>query len=366
MMKLNGMVKSGELHNMNIIKFDFNLPEIDTNGIIGLHDKESSNTRNNGRVPMRSLARIISNTNAGFLKLEGYCQNILNFPERKSLDVESLIPHFRDLWAGGAEDELVISVRGGEILAGIHSDYVMIPIGFYKELIEKTGKKPVFFGQIDDNPYIADLRSQFPAASFVASRSPIEDFNFIRKSKNIVLSISTFAWMAAWLSDANKIYMPVCGIFNPAQHPGSMLLPLDDPRYEFILFPVYYMGNVSDYRQIVTPVDRLWHSVSATWLKYRYDYDSNRLDDYGLCFNPSEYCEMYPETREIAQSYGDAGLSNHFFEEGYWNGLLPCRFDRVSYIRNHPGVGVDISEGRYKDCFDHYARTGRSLGYTPH
>ena len=37
----------------------------------------------------------------------------------------------------------------------------------------------------------------------------VRDFLCIYNAKNIIMSVSTFSWMSAWLSNANKIYFPI-------------------------------------------------------------------------------------------------------------------------------------------------------------
>lgn len=138
----------------------------------------------------------------------------------------------------GSED-LVISVRGSEILSGkVHPGYIPIPLGFYHRVISETHKNPVFVGQIGDDFYSDALRSSFPDARFVPSMGPAIDFEILRSSRHIVLSVSTFAWLAAWMSpDVKTIHMPVLGIYNQNQRPDVDLLPVNDPRYRFYLFP---------------------------------------------------------------------------------------------------------------------------------
>lgn len=136
-------------------------------------------------------------------------------------------------------DDLVISVRGAEILSGkIHPGYIPIPLGFYHHVISETHKNPVFVGQIGDDFYSDALRASFPDARFVPSMGAATDFEILRSSRHIVLSVSSFAWLAAWMSpDVETIHMPILGIYNPHQRPDVDLLPVNDRRYRFYLFP---------------------------------------------------------------------------------------------------------------------------------
>lgn len=137
-----------------------------------------------------------------------------------------------------ARHGLLINVRGAEILADTHPDYGPVPIAFYHQLIEATGLPAVLMGQLADDPYSQALRQAFPNALVLPSQGAMADFEIIRSARHIVASVSTFSWLAAWLSDAQTIHLPVSGIFNPDQREDIDLLPVHDPRYRFYKFPV--------------------------------------------------------------------------------------------------------------------------------
>ncbi len=144
-----------------------------------------------------------------------------------------------DSSTGFGESDLVINVRGEEILVpGRHPDYGPLPIHFYRALVRQTGLNPVFMGQIEEGRYADAILKAFPGARIIPSRGVINDFQTIRKSRNIVVSLSTYSWIAAWLSDAVKIHLPLFGFYNPLQQPEINCLPVDDGRYEFYSFPV--------------------------------------------------------------------------------------------------------------------------------
>ncbi|MDX2297693.1 MULTISPECIES: hypothetical protein, partial [Streptomyces] len=81
------------------------------------------------------------------------------------------------------------------------------------------------------------------------------DFARLRASRHLVPAISTFSWLAAWLSEAQTVFLPVLGLFNPRQAPEVDLLPLDDPRFRFTLFPAQYGA----------PVAQVAHARQAGW-----------------------------------------------------------------------------------------------------
>jgi hypothetical protein len=136
------------------------------------------------------------------------------------------------------DDELLINVRGAEILKARSTVYGPIPVAYYERIIAETGLKPVFLGQLGNDYNTKLLQSRFPNARFVKSQGVLEDFEAIRGARNIVVSLSSFSWLAAWLSKADTIHMPLLGLFNPSQRPDISLAPAKDARYKFSHFPV--------------------------------------------------------------------------------------------------------------------------------
>jgi hypothetical protein len=132
---------------------------------------------------------------------------------------------------------LLINIRGAEILGPRHKDYRPLPLAHYERLINETGLHPVFMGQLGDDPYTSALRERFPQAGFEPSRGVMEDFATIRAARHVALPVSTFSWLAAWLSEAETIHLPIIGFFHVRRRPEVDLLPITDPRYRFHLFP---------------------------------------------------------------------------------------------------------------------------------
>jgi hypothetical protein len=152
---------------------------------------------------------------------------------------------------GYGADTLVINIRAAEILGPRHKDYRPLPIAYFARLIAETGLRPVFLGQIAEDAYSAALRARFPQAEFVPSRGPMEDFAVLRASTHLCIGISTFSWLAAWLSHAETIHMAVAGMFHPQQRPEVDLMPLADSRYRFHLFPVHAWAGTPEELQAV-------------------------------------------------------------------------------------------------------------------
>jgi hypothetical protein len=169
---------------------------------------------------------------------------------------------------GFGDDTLVIHIRTGDALCGKYPDYGPLPFGYYRQLIARTGLRPVFMGQLGDDFYSRGLRAQFKEARFIESRAPLVDFETLRRSKHIAISASTFAWLAAWLSDAATIHLPLAGILNPAQRPEINLLPVGDRRYRYYSFPVrYWTGSEADIAKLSEELP--WQEIDVAEVERR-------------------------------------------------------------------------------------------------
>lgn len=136
-------------------------------------------------------------------------------------------------------EHVVFHIRGGDILRNEHPDYFPIPFSYIDAVLRQADALPVFLGQLEDSYYTEKLRNRYPHAVFSPLRSPIEDFETLRHSHQVAISISSFSWVAAWLSNAARIHVPVAGMLNPQQRPDIDLLPVDDERYSFYHFDLF-------------------------------------------------------------------------------------------------------------------------------
>jgi hypothetical protein len=150
----------------------------------------------------------------------------------------SLVSPLLDEASGFDESWLVIGVRTGDIMQGLHADYRPLPLRYLEELIQTTRLRPAFIGQIDQSsPYGSALVKRFPNALILPNASPRQDFLTLLGSKNLALPISSFAWLAGWLSSADTIHLPIAGLYDPLQRPDVSLLPRNDKRYRFHQMP---------------------------------------------------------------------------------------------------------------------------------
>ena len=254
-----------------------------------------------------NIARAMYLANSGiFSKIEmhGHFQRMENF-----LDVDQAREIFRaPQHCGRSFDEkfIVCPIRAAEILDAIHSGYSLLPINFYRHIFEENKLIPVFCGQTDRNIYVEELRRAFPEAIFLPPQGSLADFETIRNSKNIIVPISTFAWMAAWLSHAERIILPVYGLFNPEQFPDNDLIPLGDSRYRFYKFPVYHAEPVEKFMTTQSQLDGSWYPV--TWAGF--DKIPIPLPE---DFDPERYLDLNPDVR-------GTDPVRHWWEHGYREG----------------------------------------------
>lgn len=190
----------------------------------------------------------------------GYGQRMDNFPE---LDMcRSLFRRGGLTYKVFGDEYVVCPIRGAEVLTAVHPGYTIVPVDFYEEIIAASRLRPVFMGQIDDNCYTQELRRRFPDAIFMPSTGALSDFQTIRSAANIIISVSTFAWLAAWLSEAKSIVMPLYGIFDHKAFPFHDLVPFNDNRYKFYEFPNQAAVILDDLMESHRCISGQWSHVS--------------------------------------------------------------------------------------------------------
>jgi len=268
-------------------------------------------------------------------------------------------------WEGAGPEELLCNVRQGDILDGHHPDYVLVPIDFYAGLVAETGLAPVFLGQLEDSPYMRALRGRFPCARFLPSRGASADFACICEASNIVPAISTFSWLAAFVSRADRIFMPVFGLFNPAQNRAVDLLPIGDPRYRFYQFPVHYATNVENFAPAHASLRGLWRYLPAGRLREMLGAmppprDKARFVEF---FDEPFYRASYPDIA-AAIAAGDMPSGRHHYETcGFVEGRAAFALDRAWYCQEYPIAALEIAAGEYWDPDHHWLEIGCARGY---
>lgn len=229
------------------------------------------------------------------------------------------------------DNSILINIRSSEIRNG-YSWYPLVPPKFYKYLVDQTGLTPVFMGQLEDCAYLREIVAMFPLARMIQSAGALRDFNRLRLAKNICISVSTFSWLGAWLSDAEQIHYPLLGFlhpscFKPGRHGlgGIDLCPAEDKRYRFHLLPLILGEEETIYLEFVKNLDPIAKEIPrsiATFLK--------------------KGIPILPESKQAVT------------------------FDQRWYLKSYPLAAWEVSEGWYVDALHHYIEIGRIRNYKPH
>ncbi len=315
----------------------------------------------NPALPLDELAAALQGGALDRVDIRTYAQRIANFLPPAAYRGVFRIPSV----SGAGTGELLCNIRQGDILDAHHPDYVLVPIEFYADLVQTTGLSPVFLGQLDDSPYMAALRARFRTARYVPSQGAVADFATIHASRHIVPAISTFSWLAAWLSEAETVHLPVLGLFNPAQAPSADLLPLDDPRYRFTLFPPHYAVPVAGFAAAHAAIWRLWRTVPPDELRTLLARQPPARERSATlaAFDEAFYLRHYPDIAGVVAAGHMPSGRHHFEHYGFGEGRAAFCMDAAWYCRNYPIAAVEIGECYARDPSDHWVRFGRARGY---
>lgn len=155
-----------------------------------------------------------------FFPLRHYYQNLFT----NLLDRDDPTIH------GWDESKLVINIRLEDILSNaIHANYPPLPFSFYHWLLRRTKLEPVFLGQLGNDRISNALRSSFPYATFCPSKGTRIDFQIMRRSKHVLTSVSTFSYLACFLSTTCiSVHVPAYGFFNPKDRPDCQFMVHDN------------------------------------------------------------------------------------------------------------------------------------------
>ena len=312
-------------------------------------------------VPIARLAHDLNEGTLHCVDIRTYAQQMTNFLPPAAYRQVFPSPSVRGAGAG----ELLFNIRQGDILDAHHKDYVLPPIAFYASLLETTGLSPAFIGQLEDSPYMAALRRRFPTARYVPSQGAAADFAFIRASCHIVPAISTFSWLAAWLSEAQSVHLPVLGLFNPLQSRSTNLLPLDDPRYRFTLFPHHYAVPVAGFEAAHAAIRHLWRTMPPDGLQALLARPPPPRDRAGTlaAFDEAFYLRQHPDIAAVVAGGHMPSGRHHFEHYGFAEGREAFGIDAAWYCAAYPIAAVEMSEGYAADPAGHWVRFGRLRGY---
>lgn len=316
-------------------------------------------------VDMEAMIDSLSSGEETRMNFKTYAQWFPNFPD---LDFcRSLFPANEDEYPGFGPEYLVCNIRGGEILSANFLHYVLLPVEFYAELAQKMGLKMVFMGQIEDNTYCDALRQRFPDAIFHASRGPITDFQIFRNSKNLVCAVSTFSWMAAWLSHAERIILPINGMFNPMQCPAIDLLPYPDSRYCFYLFPKNYSVPLDQLEAAHKELEGKWQEVSLYEIPELrssvYRHPVQVFDQFLAMFDEDYYLKTSKDVARLVETGRLASGRDHYITHGFSEGRRCFPFDADWYRSEYPDAQMEVEQGEYESLLHQFVLSGAARGY---
>jgi hypothetical protein len=272
---------------------------------------------------------------------------------------------------GYGPEYLVCPIRAGDILDASNPDYVLTPVEFYRDIVALTGLIPVFIGQTQPNAYMDRIRAAFPDAIVRAPQDdPLVDFETIRQSRNLVIGVSTYSWLASWLSPtADTIFLTVSGLFNPMQKTDVDLLPFGDDRYKFFLFPINYAVRLEHHAELHRRIAPYWRQMSHAALRQLFDAAPRfpRDRDQALdAFDPAFYLANNRDVAAVAEELGPGFARDHYAQHGFPERRLPFRLDPVWYASQYPLAAFEVAQGDYVEFAQHYMMIGKARGYLPY
>lgn len=279
---------------------------------------------------------------------------------------------------------LVCPLGIGDRLNGEVLHLPLVPGEYYAGLAAQTGLHPVFVGCIEANAYTARLRALLPDALFRPAADP-EAFAIIRQARNIALSVSVLGWLAAWLSHAERIFLPVSGLFNPMQFLHANLLPLGDPRYRFHLFPINHgvpLDRVVEaHRRIAPCIRQVPHAMLRLQFAQAPRFDPP-IQDMLAALDVAWYMRENADVGGTgAQRVGGTGAQRdtavagtpskrdtakahkHYQWPGASERRLPFALSEPWYAATYPRAAMEVAQGDYTTFAQHYVAVGRARGH---
>jgi hypothetical protein len=360
--RISAEVRGCRISNVALPEWGINHPVIE-----GGLDPSAKIPISRNDLDVAEIVRQLSSGDKTRADFKSYAQWFPNFPD---IDFSrEIFPANQLEYPGFGSEFLTCHVRGGDIVNGRHGNYVLLPIKFYEELAEMTGLKLAFLGQIEDNLYCNALKQRFPDATFCEGQTPLADFQTLRNSRNLAIAVSTFSWLAAWLSHADMIIFPINGILNPAQCPAVDLLPYPDKRYRFYLFPKNFAVPLNQLEASHRALQGCWREVPMEMIpEIRasvHRSPAQYFDQFLSLFDEEFYLRNNLDVARVVKAGRLASGLDHYVAHGFSEGRPGFAFDERWYRDEYPEAATEVECGKYPSLVHHFVLVGNGRGYKP-
>jgi hypothetical protein len=132
--------------------------------------------------------------------------------------------------------------------------------------------------------------------------------------------------------------LPLSGFYNPAHHREIDLLPVDDVRYRYFLFPLNFGLPEDQALKHHARMRGAWKEISRNQVAL--------------------LKSSTPFLRPVRENY-DSGMPRRMAS------AAQITFDPVWYAHEYLDAAMEISEGWFEDPLHHYLEVGRLRGYQP-
>lgn len=257
---------------------------------------------------------------------------------------------------GFGSGTLLCNIRGGEVLMGNFKSYIVLPPDYYRRIAEEANLDPVFFGQLGDDAYTESLQKAFPEARFINGSGAVHDFAVVRRSANVAIAVSTFSWLAAWLGHAERVYVPMGGMFHPNLQKHQNYITTADPAFRYVLLPhclaedLYGKPDAFFAAQaLMARHARLLSAEEAEEIARRSIAQWSRQPRVGG-FDSRFYLDRYPAAAASVAAGEYASALEHYLHVGAGRGNLPFRFDARDFLAANEDAAVALANAEYPDA----------------
>lgn len=121
--------------------------------------------------------------------------------------------------------------------SGLYGNKIMangdvLSFEWYRDILEGMNFNKLYIcTDIPNDPFLDHFKKYNP---IISSNDKYKDFDFIRSFNKIIISMSTYSWWAAFLSNAEEIYFPISDYGSWRTGSDIDLKVDDDNRYHFV------------------------------------------------------------------------------------------------------------------------------------